>query len=235
MNKKRYCFLMFVAMCVHSLLAQNANPTAVFTDVNGEEVEDVSSGVSAPLTAHFEANPKDYDGYTARYEWQIYQVGAADTLKRFTETVDHIFSTSGSYRVELKVTFSKGTEYYDWIMKDEGVDPFFVVVSESKLEMPNAFSPNGDGYNDVYKVKSGYQSIVKFEATIFNRWGQKIYSWTDLEGGWDGKWHGKTVSDGVYFVNVNAMGADGHHYKIKRDVNVVSGVPNKDRSTTADY
>ena len=89
--------------------------------------------------------------------------------------------------------------------------------------MPNAFSPNGDGYNDVYKVKDGYKSIVSFEATIFNRWGQKLYSWNTLDGGWDGKFHGSTVKDGVYFVVVKAKGADGREYNIKRDVNVLTG------------
>ena len=81
----------------------------------------------------------------------------------------------------------------------------------------------GDGYNDIYKVKEGYQSIVSFKAVIFNRWGQKLYAWDTLDGGWDGKFHGKTVKDGVYFVVVNARGADGKEYKIRKDVNVLTG------------
>ena len=107
---------------------------------------------------------------------------------------------------------------------EEGTaEPFVVSISESVLEMPNAFSPNGDGYNDIYKVKEGYQSIVSFKAVIFNRWGQKLYAWDTLDGGWDGKFHGKTVKDGVYFVVVNARGADGKEYKIRKDVNVLTG------------
>ena len=85
------------------------------------------------------------------------------------------------------------------------------------------FTCNGDGYNDIYKVKEGYQSIVSFKAVIFNRWGQKLYVWDTLDGGWDGKFHGKTVKDGVYFVVVNARGADGKEYKIRKDVNVLTG------------
>jgi gliding motility-associated-like protein len=89
--------------------------------------------------------------------------------------------------------------------------------------MPNAFSPNGDGHNDIYRAKqSTLQSIVEFKATIFNRWGQKLYQWTDPHGGWDGKYNGKTVKDGVYFVNVVAKGADGTEYKIRKDVNVLT-------------
>ena len=106
------------------------------------------------------------------------------------------------------------------VFPEEGTaEPFVVSISESVLEMPNAFSPNGDGYNDIYKVKEGYQSIVSFKAVIFNRWGQKLYAWDTLDGGWDGMFHGKTVKDGVYFVVVN----DGKEYKIRKDVNVLTG------------
>ena len=50
----------------------------------------------------------------------------------------------------------------------------------SSLLMPNAFSPNGDGINDIYKPKDGYRNIEEFHAYIYNRWGQKLYEWTDL-------------------------------------------------------
>ena len=59
------------------------------------------------------------------------------------------------------------------------------VVLTSTLTMPNAFSPNHDDINDIYKVKQ-YQNIVEFRATIFNRWGQKLYEWTKIDEGWDG-------------------------------------------------
>ena len=85
--------------------------------------------------------------------------------------------------------------------------------------MPNAFSPNGDGINDIYRAKNSYQSIVEFDAYIFNRWGQKIYEWHDPAGGWDGK----DVKQGVYFVLVKAKGADGRKYNIKKDVNLLRG------------
>lgn len=89
--------------------------------------------------------------------------------------------------------------------------------------MPNAFSPNGDGINDIYKAKEGYQSIVEFHAYIFNRWGQKLYEWTDPAGGWDGKYKGKDVAQGVYYCLVKANGADGRKYDIKTDVNLLRG------------
>ena len=96
------------------------------------------------------------------------------------------------------------------------------VVLTSTLIMPNAFSPNNDKINDVYMVKS-YQNIIEFHAYIFNRWGQKLYEWTDLEGGWDGTYRGNDVKQGTYFVLVKAKGADGQTYNIRKDVNLLRG------------
>ena len=94
-------------------------------------------------------------------------------------------------------------------------------ISESKLEMPNAFSPNGDGINDVYKAKEGWQSIIEFKGYIFNRWGQKLFEWHNPAEGWDGKYQGKDVKQGVYFCLVKAKGADGQVFNIKTDVNLL--------------
>lgn len=95
-------------------------------------------------------------------------------------------------------------------------------VLTSILVMPNTFTPNNDQINDVYKVKS-YQNIVEFRAYIFNRWGQKLYEWTNLEGGWDGTYRGNDVKQGTYFVLVKAKGADGQDYNIRKDVNLLRG------------
>ena len=50
----------------------------------------------------------------------------------------------------------------------------------SVLLMPNAFSPNGDGINDIYKPKEGYQNIKEFHAYIYNRWDRSSLSGTTL-------------------------------------------------------
>ena len=96
-------------------------------------------------------------------------------------------------------------------------------TTESILQMPNAFSPNGDGINDIYKAKSGYQGLASFHAYIFNRWGQKLFEWSDPAEGWDGTYKGKPVKEGVYFVLVKAKGTDGKNYNIKKDVNLLRG------------
>lgn len=89
--------------------------------------------------------------------------------------------------------------------------------------MPNAFTPNGDGVNDVFRVKESYQSIVSFEAMVFNRWGKKLYEWRTPDGGWDGKSGGSDVPDGAYYLVINARGADGKKYHIKKVINLLRG------------
>lgn len=210
--------------------AQSCDPKATYVTISGEELEDASTAQNAPLVAHFMANPDDLWGYSARYEWKIWNADKPSEIlvHRFEENLDYTFVNSGAYKVQLYATFTLDGDTISWPEKGEE-EPFLVVISESRLEMPNAFSPNGDGYNDVYNAKPEYQSIVSFKATIFNRWGQKIYSWSNPDreqDGWDGTWHGRRVHDGVYYVVVSAMGADGHKYNIRKDVNVLTGFDN---------
>ena len=74
---------------------------------------------------------------------------------------------------------------------------------------------------------------MEFHATIFNRWGQKIYEWNDVRSeGWDGTFHGKDVKQGTYFVLVNARGADGRKFVIKKDVNLLRSFNQYDTITS---
>ena len=200
------------------------SPAAIFITEEGEEEGTEISG-SAPLTGRFMANPENTDGYTAYYEWRFTMEGETEPyLVRYEQDTEYTFNSAGSHRIVLYATFVNGNDRIEYTQEywDE-TGPIRVTISESKLEMPNAFSPNGDGINDIYKAKSGYQSITEFHASIFNRWGQKLYEWNDPAGGWDGTYKGKDVKQGVYFVLVKAKGADGREYNIKRDVNLLRG------------
>ena len=71
---------------------------------------------------------------------------------------------------------------------------------------------------------------MQFEAAVFNRWGKKLFSWKKLDDGWDGKYNGRVVSDGVYFLVVNAKGADGRKYHIRKAITVISGNNKKEET-----
>jgi gliding motility-associated-like protein len=228
--------ILFLSFLPCDISAQSISPIASYTDEDGNLQESVSISESAPLTVTFDAQTTDADGWQAYYEWHFYREGERDNpfLVRREEQTTYTFAEAGNTYVELWATFTQGTDtvaYTDEYWREEG-EPIVVSISESKLEMPNAFSPNGDGINDVYKAKDGYKSIVEFKATIFNRWGQEVYSWSDPAGGWDGKIHGRDAKQGVYFVLVKAKGADGKTYNIKRDVNLLRGYTESSSSST---
>ena len=196
--------------------AQSVAPTATYTDEEGQSVEtsDDLSG-QAPLTVTFRANPQDMDGYQPTYEWHFRKEGdSRDTMVRYEEDTEYTFTDSGTTNVTLKVSLGQELELDSITLR--------VTISESKLVFPNAFSPNGDGINDVFKAKE-WQSLVEFHAYIYNRWGQKLYEWTDPAGGWDGTYKGSDVKDGVYFILAKARGADGREYTIRKDVNLLRG------------
>jgi gliding motility-associated-like protein len=209
---------------VAQVVYPSVSPEALYIKADGEEITDATDSQSAPLKGVFTSNVSDLGDYSVRYEWKIYRDGQQDAplINRYDADLEYTFTESGTFYVQCYATFVHGVDTI--VFPEDGAEePFMVSISESVLEMPNAFSPNNDGYNDVYRAKEGYQSIVSFKATIFNRWGQKIYSWSELSGGWDGKCNGNVVNDGVYYVVVEARGADGKKYRIRRDVNVLTG------------
>ncbi len=67
---------------------------------------------------------------------------------------------------------------------------------EKDVFIPTAFSPNGDGANDVLLVRSNY--ITDLELIIYNRWGQEVFSSKDIKDGWDGRLKGEELSPDVY-------------------------------------
>ena len=202
-----------------SIVAQAQNPdpslSPTATYMNDEGVETVTdSDVSgqAPLTVTFRANPSNMEEFNPSFEWHFKLAGEEkEFMVRYEENTEYTFTTSGTTNVTLLVK-SEGEVIDSTVIK--------VTVSESKLVFPNAFSPNGDEYNQIYKAKE-YQSIIDFHAYIFNRWGQKLYEWTDPAGGWDGTYNGHDVKEGVYFVLVKTRGADGREYNIRKDVNLM--------------
>lgn len=231
-------FLLLVPFCHTAAQDElpSVDPTAVFLTTEGEEIDDASSSQSAPLVAHFLANPQNVGNYSARYEWTITRSTQTSTeviVHRFDENLDYTFTESGSFAVRLYATFVLGNDTIS--LPAEGEDnPIMVSICESKLEFPNAFSPNGDGYNDVYRAKDGYQSIVSFKASVFNRWGQRLYTWDNPADSWDGRHNGSYISDGVYYLVCTARGADGRKYNIRKTINVLTGYDNSSQTGGSD-
>ena len=119
-----------------------------------------------------------------------------------------------SYPVELLVRNFLGCP--DSITKIVEVQDEFLVY------VPTAFTPDGDGRNDVLFVEGNDISANQFHWMIFDRWGEKIFDTTDPQHGWDGTLSGKVVENGVYNWMLRAESAyNGINHDLRGSVTVV--------------
>lgn len=89
-----------------------------------------------------------------------------------------------------------------------------------KLLLPNAFSPNGDGLNDLFRIENfGYQGVITF--SIFNRWGQRIFHTGDGTKGWDGTQNGLPVETGTYYYDIQLGMRDGSVKVYRGDLTLI--------------
>ena len=231
---KRYilsCLLLLVTISIYSQTMPTVPaPTAIVVNAKGEET-DLDAGGSfsgeAPVTLFLSANADEFEGFSLVVVWTFKREGEEEPyLTRYDADVEIDIETSGTTIIQPKITYtSTANSEIFWEYCTE--ESFSIILAESSLEVPNAFSPNGDGINDYFNVYNA-KSLVSFSAAIFNRWGQKLYSWgLDEVGcdncGWDGTYNGKPVKAGVYFVVVKSKGADGLEYEFRKAVNLLRG------------
>ncbi len=115
-------------------------------------------------------------------------------------TPSSTYGAAGTYTVVL--TASNGV--------CEDISELQVIVlpfPPMEIVMPNIFTPNGDGNNDVFFIE--LKNAVSLDVTIVNRWGNKMATFSGINGFWDGRYNGNLVDDGVYFYNFTATGLDG--------------------------
>ena len=118
-----------------------------------------------------------------------------------------------------------GTQVYIYTVRAytplgcESFDDISIQVYQApEIYLPNAFTPNDDGLNDVYRGKLVGIKDFKY-MKIFNRLGQEIFSTTDYQKGWDGTFKGKKQNSGVYIVI--ARGLDYRGLEVERQGTVM--------------
>jgi len=100
-------------------------------------------------------------------------------------------------------------------------DTIVVIVSErAYIFVPNAFSPNGDGRNDVLRIRSsGFRKINHFR--IFNRWGQKVFETSNYYEGWDGMIGNAKQQTSTFFWVINAIDLNNNEQTFRGDVTLI--------------
>ena len=162
--------------------------------VSIEGEAEILEGATSILTAM-----PDFD----LYEWSnaaTNQTIAASTTGVYAVTVtDENGCTAVDFFV-LNVILPNDSLPVDTLPTDTIPDPPIVEDLENRLIVPTAFSPNGDGINDVFEVQG--QNVAEIRCSIYNRWGQKVFEANDLMATWDGRFRGRDLDLGMYVVDV---------------------------------
>ncbi len=157
---------------------------------------------TVPLNVVFTPNTTT----AATYSWTLGNGSAATSTS--TQTT---YTTAGSYTVTLVTTNGTCTSSTSQVIVVDGI-PGIVI--------PNIFTPNGDGINELFGIQC--TGIADLNAGIYNRWGTLISTIEGVNGTWDGtSATDKTLSEGTYFVIVKAKGIDGKLYEKEGFVTLV--------------
>ncbi|MDP4261204.1 MAG: gliding motility-associated C-terminal domain-containing protein [Bacteroidota bacterium] len=121
-------------------------------------------------------------------------------------------SPSQTTTYTLKVTTSQGCVAADSIVIT--VVPYCVKPME-------AFTPNGDGINDVWLVTNGTGCLDKAKAEVYNRYGAKVFEAENYQNNWDGTYKGKPLPDGTYYFVITYRLINGKDQYLKGNVTIL--------------
>ena len=129
-----------------------------------------------------------------RYRWAFGDGGSSTA-----ENPEHFYKRTGTYLACLTAVSKDGC--LDTLCRD--------VVADVRIaaDVPTAFSPNGDGRNDLLYVRGAAFETLTFR--IYNRWGQLVFETSDPQKGWDGTWNGQPQEADAYAYTLTAVFIDG--------------------------
>lgn len=120
----------------------------------------------------------------------------------------------GTYPVQLIVTNQYGCN--DTTIQEVIINGIYVIYA------PNAFTPNGDGLNDIFRVYGEGFEESSFKLFIFNRWGELIFESNSMDTGWDGTHKGLASQADVYVWKIAAKGKyDGKKYEHRGHITLI--------------
>jgi gliding motility-associated-like protein len=185
--------------------------------------EDVTSGCTGSDTIRVVRNPvpalvvqPDTVTLRARESVQLHASGAAYYYWQPSRWLSHDTVAAPVAHPQAPVT------YMVIGRNEEGcVDTAYVSIHILEdIMIPNAFSPNGDGLNDVFKIENmGYQGLETF--SVYNRWGQMVFEAGSGTDGWDGQYLGRPAEAGTYFYLIRLSMRDGSSRVFRGEVQLI--------------
>ena len=154
----------------------------------GEEIRFLSSGNEAPEA----------------YSWNFGEAENTDNTSDLPSPT-HIYMEEGEYSIQLLATDGFGCEHA--LFKENYVQISETGTPVDGLFVPSAFTPNGDGVNDVFRARGPVTG--DFYMGVFNQWGEAVFVSENLALGWDGTYQGEAAQTGTYTYLVTADTPDG--------------------------
>lgn len=169
------------------------------------EATESGEAISAP--ADVSLTNKSAGRYTV-CEWEI-----GKSARLYDRQPVYQFQKPGTYAITLTIT----NEETGCASSDSSQS---VTITEAALAFPSAFTPNGDGVNDIFLPS--FRSLRRYELTIYNRWGKRVFTSSDPAEGWDGDEHGRKAAAGTYYYVATAEGYEkGVSFKRKGSVTLI--------------
>lgn len=113
----------------------------------------------------------------------------------YIDDVQNYIGYVGKFAYQVQAVEGPGNLY---AFTDTSMSNVAEVVQLPLVYVPNAFTPNGNGLNDVFIPSTGFIDIVDYNFAVFNRWGEKIFETDDRNTGWDGKYKGHKCEPETY-------------------------------------
>jgi gliding motility-associated-like protein len=190
-----------------------SNVTTYTVEVHPKPIADFNYAPIKPIEKLEEVTFTDasHEGTITTWNWYFYNTAQITSTQ---QNPYYTYPDAGEYPVVLVVKTNKGCS--DTLIKK------IVVAEDYGIYCPNAFTPNGDGNNDLFQPK-GF-GIVKYQLLIFNRWGEKVFQTSTFEEGWDGKFQGKggsILEEGTYTWLINVTNVYGKSHEVKGHVTLI--------------
>jgi gliding motility-associated-like protein len=147
---------------------------------------------------------------TGTYLWNF----GDGTISAETEPIHFYQNVTGYFHISLTVISQNGC--VDSLKLSDSV----YVMPIGFVKFPDAFSPNNDGLNDVFKPVAA-KSIKNYDLKIYNNWGMLVFTSGKPENGWDGKYQNTIVAPGVYMWILNGTYANGKPFTESGNVTVI--------------
>ncbi len=151
----------------------------------------------------------DFSSGANSWQWDF-----GDIITSSIQNPEHIYNNAGNFTVIQVVT-----NEYNCV---DTTTTILVINPGEEIhppKLPNAFSPNGDGENDIFYPRGGPFTSIDF--SVYNNWGEKIFNTTDINGGWDGTKNNVDQPVGTYVWTLDAVTIDGKEYKKSGDVTLI--------------